>query len=259
VNKVNRIVDALKLQMNLQVRENKKLKSQIGRIMYVQKENVKAEDHPIQLAVQENYSEKLGEDTDNKIDTSSDVDSQETNITETQTKSEKIGLVENKDKKLNDERTQSSVLKSDRHVGTARQRQLNYQHIAFSAYLDHALPHIGIGATIKCNQILHNEGNGYNAFTGVFTAPVTGAYFFTFTIHSHHRETNVRLVLDGQNIVGAVIDTHTGFENNMASNSAIIHVNRGQVVWLEQIADKDGELISTPEYRQVTFTGFLLA
>lgn len=125
-----------------------------------------------------------------------------------------------------------------------RLRQISQKGpVAFSAYLDHNLEHVGEGQTIKFNQILINDGNGYNRYTGVFTAPELGVYFFTFTIHNQEHQTNARLVKDSQNIIGSVVYTKETTENNMSTNSAVINVEAGQAVWVEQLTSNT-ELIS---------------
>ncbi|XP_060579760.1 complement C1q tumor necrosis factor-related protein 3-like [Ruditapes philippinarum] len=133
--------------------------------------------------------------------------------------------------------------------------------VAFTAYLDHALTGLNPGMTIKCNIIITNHGHGYNTFTGIFTAPVSGIYFITYTINCGMKKTNIRLMKDGVNIVDAVVhaDPYSGsYRQTMATNSVVIDVTAGQSIWLETIYDHDAELISLEDYRYVTFTGFLL-
>ena len=55
-------------------------------------------------------------------------------------------------------------------------------NVAFSAYLDHDENNLGAKETLVFNQILLNEGNSYNKYTGSFTAPTAGVYSFTFFI-----------------------------------------------------------------------------
>ena len=55
-------------------------------------------------------------------------------------------------------------------------------NVAFSAYLDHDGNSIGDKQPIVFNQILLNEGNDYNKYSGVFTARIPGVYSFTYFI-----------------------------------------------------------------------------
>ncbi|XP_060579761.1 heavy metal-binding protein HIP-like [Ruditapes philippinarum] len=134
--------------------------------------------------------------------------------------------------------------------------------VAFTAYLDHPLKGLNPVTTIKFNKIITNSGNGYNTFTGIFTAPVSGIYFITYTFECSLKQTNVRLMKDDLNIVDAVVyaDVDSGiYRQGMATNSAVIEVTAGQSIWLETIYDYDAEIFSSEDYRYVTFTGFLLA
>ncbi|XP_060600017.1 uncharacterized protein LOC132753554 [Ruditapes philippinarum] len=140
-------------------------------------------------------------------------------------------------------------------------RASSTEFVAFTAYLDHPLTGLNPGMTIKCNRIITNHGNVYNTFTGIFTAPVSGIYFITYTIECNHRKTNVQLMKDGVNIVDAVVHADpysTDYRQAMSTNSAVIEVTAGQSLWLETIYDNDAELVSLENYRYVTFTGFLL-
>ena len=78
--------------------------------------------------------------------------------------------------------------------------------IAFSAYLSHNIPHLAKGHTVKCDQIVINDGNAYSQLTGVFTVPTTGVYLLTFTfdVVDHNRYEGIKLVVDNRNIVDGI-------------------------------------------------------
>lgn len=61
-----------------------------------------------------------------------------------------------------------------------RRRRASIAPIAFSAYLSHSNFHMSKGECVKFDQVLLNQGNGYNKTTGTFKAPLTGVYLFTF-------------------------------------------------------------------------------
>ncbi|KAH3787913.1 collagen alpha-1(VIII) chain-like [Dreissena polymorpha] len=127
------------------------------------------------------------------------------------------------------------------------------ENVAFSAYLDQELTHLHVGHIVRCNQIVINDGSGYNAASGVFTAHVPGVYFFAFTIDTHAGEMNVRLVQDGVNLFGAVSTPRI-----MGGNYGVTRLGRGQSVWLEIVHNDDVELIGMPTFHMVSFSGFLL-
>ena len=66
-----------------------------------------------------------------------------------------------------------------KRITTKRQTPIE-RGIAFSAYLSHNIAHLAPGHTLKCDQIIINDGNAYSQYTGVFTVPQTGVYLLTF-------------------------------------------------------------------------------
>ena len=58
--------------------------------------------------------------------------------------------------------------------GKLSKRDVATERVAFSTYLDHEIYNMGQGHHIICNQVLLNDGNHYNSFTGIFTVPQTG-------------------------------------------------------------------------------------
>ena len=143
--------------------------------------------------------------------------------------------------------------------GLLAKRDIVAEGVAFSAYLDHHIQHMGAGHTIKCNQVLLNDGNYYNSFTGTFTVPQTGVYLLTFSfgIQYTNHWTEVRLVVNNREIVDAVGTVLGTFQRSSSANTAIIRLNQGESVWLENIAN-DSEVISEQGYRWTTFSGVLL-
>lgn len=69
--------------------------------------------------------------------------------------------------------------------------------IAFSAYMTHNLSNLGNLRILVFDAIFINEGNGYNHYVGVFTAPRTGLYVFTWTIRTYDGYYNTQLLVDG--------------------------------------------------------------
>jgi hypothetical protein len=63
---------------------------------------------------------------------------------------------------------------------------------------------MGIGHHIVFDKDIMNDGAGYNVYTGIFTAPVTGLYLFTFSVDDNDRISALQLVKDGANLVDIV-------------------------------------------------------
>jgi len=115
-----------------------------------------------------------------------------------------------------------------------------------------------IGQTVVFNQVLINDGNGYNSLTGIFTAPVTGTYFFNFTIHVWDL-INAKLVKDGHDLVAIVAASpHDLAKGEQNSNSVVVQLNVGQSVWAQSYFNADVTVDGYEDFRVVTFSGFLL-
>ena len=131
--------------------------------------------------------------------------------------------------------------------------------IAFSAYLGHDILHLAKGHTIKCDQIIINDGNAYSKFTGVFTVPTTGVYLLTFTfdVRDNNRYEGIKLLVDNRNIVDGIAEGISG-KHAMGGNTAIVNLTQGEKVWLESYYSTDGEVLSSTTSKMTTFSGVLL-
>ena len=150
--------------------------------------------------------------------------------------------------------------KQSKDVGLKILRQTSSEGgIAFSAYLGHQIDHLAPGHTVKCDQVILNDGGAYNSFTGAFTVPQTGVYLLTFNIDVYHdgRYEGVHLIVNNRKIVDAVA---AGNDNKdaMSGNTALIRLTQGESVWLETFFSADGELVSKSDLRLTTFSGILL-
>ena len=52
--------------------------------------------------------------------------------------------------------------------------------MAFTAFLDHTVSNVQTDQTIVFNQVILNEGGGYDQRVGIFTCPKTGLYLVSF-------------------------------------------------------------------------------
>ena len=131
--------------------------------------------------------------------------------------------------------------------------------IAFSAYLSHVIPHLSHGHTIKFDQIILNDGNAYNQYSGVFTVPRSGVYLLTFTfdVYDNWQSTGLKLVVNNRNIVDGIAESN-GNKHSMAGNTVIIRLARGEVVRIEAYYSADGEIVSISTSKLATFSGVLL-
>ncbi|XP_066294217.1 C1q-related factor-like [Branchiostoma lanceolatum] len=112
---------------------------------------------------------------------------------------------------------------------------------------------------VTYNVILTNLGEGYDKNTGKFTATVGGTYFFTFnglTLFLAYASYYLRLVKNGEFVVGLYENNGPSKEHQSSSNSAIVRLEAGDQVWVE--LGKGGHSLSSAFHRYLTFNGFLI-
>ncbi|XP_061669209.1 complement C1q-like protein 2 [Syngnathoides biaculeatus] len=102
-------------------------------------------------------------------------------------------------------------------------------------------------------RVVTNIGNHYDDSTGIFTAPIRGLYFVTFTgAAGSEGSMNAAVMKDGVNMF-AVDDNQNKFSS--ATNSMVLELAAGDKLWVtlwpnQRIFDQS---------RLTTFSGFLIS
>ncbi|XP_076469665.1 uncharacterized protein LOC143299994 [Babylonia areolata] len=111
----------------------------------------------------------------------------------------------------------------------------------------------GPGQPIVLPVVYNNNGDAFDNGTGIFSAPVTGTYFFVGTIGSFNRthDAYMELVVEGQQV--ALAFAHSNNQaGEMATCHAVADLQPGQRVWLRSMLD------SFFNYADTFFSGFLI-
>ncbi|XP_056439377.1 complement C1q-like protein 3 [Gadus chalcogrammus] len=129
--------------------------------------------------------------------------------------------------------------------------------MAFTAAVGHSLGPVPIDITVKYQMIISNMGNGYNPTTGIFTARVSGMYYFRYTMYNNVGPTPnsfMSLMKNGQRLV-STWDTTGDDSNDSASNAAVLQLEAGDDVYTLLYANRQ---IYDDVANYNTFSGFLL-
>uniref|UniRef100_A0A9J8DH06 C1q domain-containing protein n=1 Tax=Cyprinus carpio carpio TaxID=630221 RepID=A0A9J8DH06_CYPCA len=134
------------------------------------------------------------------------------------------------------------------------------REIAFSASLmESGSGYIGpftTEITLTYRNVFTNIGNAYNPITGIFTAPLKGAYMFNFSIYGHGSSSTsatVSIVKNGERVVIA-----HGHQDQYAVNSSkgvVLILEVGDVVYVRLWS---GTRIYDDQNKHNTFSGYLL-
>ncbi|XDV25957.1 hypothetical protein PO909_029780 [Leuciscus waleckii] len=107
--------------------------------------------------------------------------------------------------------------------------------------------------TLTYRNVFTNIGNAYNPVTGVFTAPLKGAYMFRVSVYGHGGKACAVIVKNGKLMVVAYDDQSKGLSNS--SNGVVLILEVGDVVyvrlWSKTRIHDNGN-------NHNTFSGFLL-
>ncbi|XP_056002423.1 complement C1q-like protein 4 [Ostrea edulis] len=125
--------------------------------------------------------------------------------------------------------------------------------IGFSARLSRSV-YLGNGQAVKYDRVITNYGNGYNKWTGHFTAPRKGLYLFSCSIMAGRKTLiHIEIVKNGRRI-SAIFANDSGFDQS--SQTVVLFLKRGDSVWTRQ-RDRGRHLHDHVGYNM--FTGVLIS
>ncbi|XP_048011602.1 complement C1q-like protein 4 isoform X4 [Megalobrama amblycephala] len=132
------------------------------------------------------------------------------------------------------------------------------REIAFSAsLLESGKGYIGpftTEITLTYRNVFTNIGNAYNPITGVFTAPLKGAYMFRVSVYDYGPPSSgASIYNNGKQVVSAYANQAQGVLNS--SNGVVLILEVGDVVYVRLWV---GRRLYDNQSNHNTFRGFLL-
>ncbi|XP_048009699.1 heavy metal-binding protein HIP-like isoform X4 [Megalobrama amblycephala] len=171
---------------------------------------------------------------------------------ETQLREQKMFILEELNKK-NEEISNLTLSQVEELKKENRDRE-----IAFSAGLmQSGSGNIGpftTDITITYKKVFTNIGNAYNPVTGIFTAPLKGAYMFRVTIYGHGGIASTASIYKNEEKVVVAHDVQAQ-DRVTSSNGVVLILEVGDVVYVRLWS---GTRIADSENNHNTFSGFLL-
>nr|XP_022302661.1 complement C1q-like protein 4 [Crassostrea virginica] len=112
--------------------------------------------------------------------------------------------------------------------------------------------YLGDDQAIKYDRVLTNVGNGYDKFSGHFTAPIEGLYVFSCTVMAEATgDLSVVLVKNGQRMSNVY---SSGGNYDSGAISILLSLKKGDKVWIRRY--EHGRTMNA-EYNW--FTGYLIS
>ncbi|XP_061179173.1 complement C1q tumor necrosis factor-related protein 6-like [Saccostrea echinata] len=113
------------------------------------------------------------------------------------------------------------------HIATCSNASL--PAIGFSVQLSQNVQ-LGNRQTVNYEKVITNQGDGYNRWTGHFTAPRRGLYLFSCTIMAlHNHRIHIEIMKNGKRISTLYSST-----TDQSSQTVVLVLNEGDSVWTRQ-------------------------
>jgi len=112
------------------------------------------------------------------------------------------------------------------------------EKIAFHASLSSVIRGTTNGQTIVFDQVDTNLGGGYNGTTGVFTAPVAGAYVFSLTFYmwyssSYASAGQLSIMQNNVQSIRVLVELDSNADDGTASGTTVLSLNKGDQVHVQ--------------------------
>ena len=141
-----------------------------------------------------------------------------------------------------------------------RHRRLEVGPVGFYALLSATEAHPGTHHTIIFDDVKTNIGNGYNKYTGAFSAPQSGLYFISWTIVTFCHDTVFTQLVHNNVPVGFFeTDSTDVCDITVGTGNVVLQLGAGDVVFVRTHPSvNSGQIFRATDHSTPSFTGFLI-
>lgn len=153
--------------------------------------------------------------------------------------------------------TEIGSLKTD--MKHSRKVRLSPELVGFYAYMSSAEQSPSVHHTLIFDEVKTNAGGGYNQFSGMFTAPSSGLYVFTWTIYTgNHGQTGFYIYVNHE-VLGATWGETDGVARDFDSDSGsmVVSLNANDNVYIRS-ARACSTYVVSDEGARTSFAGWRL-
>ena len=153
-------------------------------------------------------------------------------------------------------RNADAVAKSE--MENIRMSRLAPEPAAFYAYMSNNEPNPSLHHAIIFDVVKTNVGGGYNEFSGMFTAPSSGIFVFTWTIYTgSYGQTKFHIFVNHDVFDATFGDTNGNLDDfDSDSGSMVVSLNAHDHVYMRSAMACSTNIISSSDYARTTFAGW---
>ncbi|XP_045179782.2 adiponectin-like [Mercenaria mercenaria] len=128
--------------------------------------------------------------------------------------------------------------------------------VGFTVALQNHIFDLPLRSTVIYDEVFYNAGNGYDASTGIFTAPHSGLYLFYINVEPVDETipASVAILVNGSYRVAAVAERYDKNNDSTGSNVLAENIQEGDRVWVETYLNDNQNLFEG----FTTFSGVLI-
>ncbi|CAC5425139.1 unnamed protein product [Mytilus coruscus] len=139
--------------------------------------------------------------------------------------------------------------------------ELNATRVAFYAYMsvDRGIDWFSLNKKIVYDKVNLNIGDGYDALTGVFTAPSSGTYIFN-TVSVAYNKSYMTLLLKINGITADIAfpDAYDHDDRSTATTVTIVMLQKGDQVYAVNGDKKGGRMMESGDHDARKWKGFII-